>query len=473
MVARMKLGRKHQVYPLILATIALISILLASVSTVEAGDGANAQGSFTVALAVSNIKASSVATSAATIRWSTNGAATSQVFYDGQFHSDIADYAYHTEEDTALVTEHDIRLSGLSSGTRYHFRVRSVVDGYQAVSDDYTFRTRSSSGGGGNGGAEDDESTPPIPPPPGTTDVSDYIDTNGVFQNSIMVESENGLWTLAIGQGTTGLTKEGAPLSEIIKEETEFSLEPPDEPCIIIGPVCNLGPDGATFSPSADITFCYESCAVPDSISEMNLLISFWDADISEWIQLDGCVIDRTAHTISAPLGHFTTFSAFACNCQANFIITDLSIRPQEVNPKENATITALVTNAGNCADSYEVSLRINGELVSIREILLTGGASQEVIFNIAEDVSGSYLVDINGLTGLLKVKEEYPAPTTTPPASSTPSRGSQVLNWPLIVGITGGIIVVAVFATRRRRHASLEEESTRRESGQAKNDAS
>lgn len=439
----------------------ILAITLAAGLTVLPSMGrANADAAvevtFETALIISDVTISNISYHSARVSWETNDDASSQVFYDTESHEDTIDYAYQTDEDVNLVSEHTVYLSGLSSGTTYHFRARSVANGLEVISDDYTFRTSSSGGGGGDGGGGDDEPPPSIPPPPGTTDVSDYIDTNGVFQNSILVESEDGFWTLAIGKGTTGLTEEGAALSEILKEETEVAPAIPDEPCIIIGPVCNLGPDGATFTPSTTITFSCDSPELPWDVNEMNMIISFWDADAGEWIQLEGCIVDRTSHTISAPLSHFTTFAALACTRQANFIITDLSIFPQEVDINGSATIKALVTNTGDRAGSYEVVLKIDGEEITAENMVLAGGASREVTFTIVKEVAGNYLVDVNGLTGLLTVEGVTPMPTPTPTTSPVPTPLLEVFNWPLTIGITGGIIVLAVFAERRRRRKKV-----------------
>ncbi len=100
----------------------------------------------TISLVTSEVSVANITTSSTTISWKTNGDATSQVFYDTQFHDDIADYAYHTDEDATLVSEHSIPLSGLASSTTYHYRVRSAIPDTEfiAISEDYTFTTSSS-----------------------------------------------------------------------------------------------------------------------------------------------------------------------------------------------------------------------------------------------------------------------------------------------------------------------------------------
>jgi hypothetical protein len=96
-----------------------------------------------VQLATYDIAVPSITAHSATIFWRTNGEATSQVFYDTEFHQDIADYAFYTAEDTTLTMEHVVLLTELSSETTYHYRVKSRIPDteFTAVSDDYTFLT--------------------------------------------------------------------------------------------------------------------------------------------------------------------------------------------------------------------------------------------------------------------------------------------------------------------------------------------
>lgn len=99
----------------------------------------------TVALVIYDISISDITYQSGTISWKTNGNATSQVFYDTQAHSNIADYTYHTTEDIALFSAHSVTLSGLSEGTRYYYQVRSAIPGTEfiGISDAYGFITSS------------------------------------------------------------------------------------------------------------------------------------------------------------------------------------------------------------------------------------------------------------------------------------------------------------------------------------------
>ncbi len=88
---------------------------------------------------ISNVTASSITSSGATISWTTNEASDTQVEY-----GTTTGYGSSTTLNTTKVTSHSQSLSGLTAGTTYHYRVKSRdVAGYQAVSDDYAFSTTS------------------------------------------------------------------------------------------------------------------------------------------------------------------------------------------------------------------------------------------------------------------------------------------------------------------------------------------
>ncbi|MBU0966523.1 MAG: fibronectin type III domain-containing protein, partial [Proteobacteria bacterium] len=87
---------------------------------------------------ISNISITAVSGQSATINWTTDQPATSLVHY-----GTTATYGF-TAADTALVEEHSIVLTGLLSGTTYHFQITSAnAAGVTALSTDGTFNTLS------------------------------------------------------------------------------------------------------------------------------------------------------------------------------------------------------------------------------------------------------------------------------------------------------------------------------------------
>jgi hypothetical protein len=86
---------------------------------------------------ISFVSASSVSGTAATIAWTTNEPASSQVEY-----GPTTAYGSSTVLDASLVTSHSQALAGLTPDTLYHYRLKSRdAAGNLAVSADYTFAT--------------------------------------------------------------------------------------------------------------------------------------------------------------------------------------------------------------------------------------------------------------------------------------------------------------------------------------------
>jgi len=144
---------------------------------------------------------------------------------------------------------------------------------------------------------------------PGVTDVSDVVDEDGVFTEPVTAESEDGNASLTIGEGTTGLTAEGEPISEIsIVEMEEANVPPPPEEGHVIGLAYDFGPDDATFDEPITISFTYDPDNLPEGVSEEDLVIAVWDEDAGEWVELPS-VVDTENNTITATVDHFTAFA--------------------------------------------------------------------------------------------------------------------------------------------------------------------
>lgn len=96
----------------------------------------------TTAPTISSVSSSSVGTATATVTWTTNEGATSQVEY-----GTTVSYGSTTTLDSSYVTSHSQQITGLSPATTYHYRVLSR-DGSSnlATGSDNTFTTAASDG---------------------------------------------------------------------------------------------------------------------------------------------------------------------------------------------------------------------------------------------------------------------------------------------------------------------------------------
>jgi len=97
----------------------------------------------TAALVISLLNASEITTSGATIIWTTNEAASSQIQYGL-----TEEYSSSFVDDWNLATSHSVDVNDLKAGKTYHYRVISKdAAGKVAVSRDATFTTTARSGG--------------------------------------------------------------------------------------------------------------------------------------------------------------------------------------------------------------------------------------------------------------------------------------------------------------------------------------
>jgi len=97
---------------------------------------------------------------------------------------------------------------------------------------------------------------------------------------------------------------------------------------------------------------------------------------------------------------------ASAPPAEVSFTVTNLSISPGVVEPGEELSISAMVTNSGSLAGSYTARLKINGSEVDSQEVSLEPGESQAVSFTVSRGAEGEYSVVLDGLEGSFTVRE-------------------------------------------------------------------
>jgi len=90
---------------------------------------------------------------------------------------------------------------------------------------------------------------------------------------------------------------------------------------------------------------------------------------------------------------------------QAEFVVENLNISPEAVEPGENVTISVDVGNVGEAGGTHTVELMIDGELENSATVLLNPGESQHISFIVTRDTEGTYSVEVDGLTGSFEVR--------------------------------------------------------------------
>jgi len=120
----------------------------------------------------------------------------------------------------------------------------------------------------------------------------------------------------------------------------------------------------------------------------------------------------------------------------ATFSVSALDITPTEASIGEEVTISLIVANSGDTAESYIVTLTVSldGSTETTEQIMyLDGGASQEVTFTTVGDVAGTFIVDVNGISGSFIVKErpvveEAPTVQEAPMVEAAPEPGPEIV---------------------------------------------
>lgn len=142
--------------------------------------------------------------------------------------------------------------------------------------------------------------------PSGELLLSGIIDQDGVLSDTLELAFfyETSRITITVPQGTTALSAEGTPLVSIkVYPVRELHVSPVHN--IVIEPAYDLCPGGATFSPPLSITIEYDPALCPSGIDDEGLFIAYFDVETNKWLALES-LVDTDAHTITAPLNHFT-----------------------------------------------------------------------------------------------------------------------------------------------------------------------
>lgn len=93
----------------------------------------------------------------------------------------------------------------------------------------------------------------------------------------------------------------------------------------------------------------------------------------------------------------------------ASFVVTNLSISPDNVAQGDPVTVKATVINSGGSPGNYEAVLIVNNSEVEAKSIILDVEESQIVSFTVVKASAGNYKAEIDSLSGTFSVKETKP----------------------------------------------------------------
>lgn len=133
---------------LLLATILILGTVVGGITCSNNDNGDN-NSTDTTAPAISGVTVSDITATTATISWTTDELATSNIVYNQETHGIGSNTVGETTDTTADKTSHSLTLDGLSSATTYYFQVKSEdAAGNMAVSGELTFATGNLTGTG-------------------------------------------------------------------------------------------------------------------------------------------------------------------------------------------------------------------------------------------------------------------------------------------------------------------------------------
>jgi beta propeller repeat protein len=148
----------------------------------------------------------------------------------------------------------------------------------------------------------------PLPPDPGTS-ATIYTNANGVVTQATRLLSTDGHALLTIGEGIVAKDSGGKPLSTI----TIKAIPPASLPAVPAGSVFtfagmayDLGPDGATFSPPASLSFF-----LPQAQWGQDYSVKSFDQKSGTWQDVPTS-FDAATGMVTAHFSHLCVFALFA-----------------------------------------------------------------------------------------------------------------------------------------------------------------
>jgi hypothetical protein len=129
---------------------------------------------------------------------------------------------------------------------------------------------------------------------------------------------------------------------------------------------------------------------------------------------------------------------------QTQFIVSDLFIDPPVINQGEETHIAFKVTNTGDSSGNYTAIMKVNNQLLDSADVSLDAGESTWVVTTVMW-TAGTYVIDVDGLTGSLTINGPE---TTTTPSTSTSSTWTTTPpdeDGTLLIVIVAVVVVVVV----------------------------
>ena len=124
------------------------------------------------------------------------------------------------------------------------------------------------------------------------------VDSQGRLKTEVKLSSADGRVSLSLNEDTMLLGKDETPLSSIgVSIDPTPTPPPPPKEAIIIGPVYDFRPEGATFNPFIMLTLGYSPTELPEGVSETKVYIGCY-VD-GQWSMLRYRNLDTESHKVT------------------------------------------------------------------------------------------------------------------------------------------------------------------------------
>jgi len=249
--------------------------------------------------------------------------------------------------------------------------------------------------------------------------------------------------TLRLEKGTKVMLA-GNIVPRLIRFSQASVTPPTPDNMTIVSPVYELlayasryggTPSPITISPASLLIIPYDDNMLTNNASEV--FIAYYDAQMG-WREVGGAGGPAEIGKARGQVSHFTSFAVLAktaASTPAKFEVNNLTISPSQAKLNQEVTISVNVANTGSTSGSHSLELQVNGISKSTKQVTVAAGTNQTVSFTVTGDAVGKHQVEVAGLSGEFEIVKR-----------------SQI-NWWLIGGITGVIllIIIALVASRRQ----------------------
>jgi PKD repeat protein len=163
-----------------------------------------------------------------------------------------------------------------------------------------------SSGGGGSGAGQTTVASGATPPDQSKT-VKIYSNEEGTITQATTLPSTDGLAKISLDLGIVARDSNGKPLESLsITRIPNLPATPPKPTLSFAGMAYEIGPDGATFSPSISLSF-----TIPQEQGGQDYVIHEYDHATGTWLELPSRYDPQTG-TITVQVSHLCCFALFA-----------------------------------------------------------------------------------------------------------------------------------------------------------------